>query len=814
MISNLYFLSNYNNYYNREIKRKPTLADYIDDLDETELYTINDYNFEMSDGVVSEVIINFPMGSVVVDFRDHYLLVEEQIPNSPSLSRWFVVETVKIREGQYRVTLRRDLVADFLDPLLSATVYVEKGTLTKNLFPINSLNPLAFNQEAFTANQIKTSETLLKDKLGCKWIVGYLNKEAIKSEETITDVPNAHITPDYNKSDIQTIIDTFATAKPYILDFYADFDSAVAYPPNTYLKMKVSRYSVTGNATSGEPRGYVSGVNYEKGLNDYGYANMFSYAETKTSAADANSWLVAQSLEGKVVKDGNNYYRVNIVKGSSKTLTYDVNPTNDAVWYDNLKNYVIKSNGKVTQDSSANFRIVVGLSETILLTLNQISVSQHSVVVKPTHNKTKNEAFDAFAIPYDARETALFLYAPYNGGSANFPIYNDGVLAIAQELVDKGSEAIDLQLLPYSPLPEGAYELSTIGYRFKVDDPAQEGISYSIIRDNNGNPTNAIFWLSSSQFSTTIEYKDPNDYSTIEKIKTINQLDTWRLESGDYSSSFEFNMARNGGVKYFEVDCAYKPYQPYIHVAPNFGGLYGKDYDDTRGLVCSNTNYSLPRLNDAWESYERNNLNYMNAFNRQVQNMDVQRKYQKTAEIWSMIAGTAGAGGSGGTAGAIAGNAIGKGGLGLGIAGAVAGAGISVGAGLYDLYASDQIYKENKQHAIDQFNMSLQNIQAMPNTIAAVGALNPNNKVFPILSYYTCSDIEREAFLQKMKWNGMTIGVLTDHIADYINPIKKTYFKGNLVYIDTETTDIGAHEMSELANELAKGIIFDKGVIN
>jgi hypothetical protein len=65
-----------------------------------------------------------------------------------------------------------------------------------------------------------------------------------------------------------------------------------------------------------------------------------------------------------------------------------------------------------------------------------------------------------------------------------------------------------------------------------------------------------------------------------------------------------------------------------------------------------------------------------------------------------------------------------------------------------------------------------------------------------------------------MKWNGMTIGVLTDHIADYINPIKKTYFKGNLVYIDTETTDIGAHEMSELANELAKGIIFDKGVIN
>lgn len=814
MLSNLYFLSNYNNYYNREIKRKATLAEYIDDRDDTQLYTINNYNFEMNDGVVSEVIVNFPMGSVVVDFRDHYLIVEEQIPNEPFLSRWFVVETRKIREGQYRIGLRRDLVADFLDPLLAATVYVEKGKITQNTFAIQQMNPLVFNQEAFAANQIKKKETLLKDKLGCKWIIGYLNKGAITAEETITDVPNSHITPDYTKTEIQDLITTFATAKAYILDFYAEFDVGVAYPPNAYLTVKASQYSVSGTAKSGTPRGYISNGNYDTGLNNNNYSNMLSYAATKTSAADTNAWLSAQSLEGKVVKDGNNYYRVNITKGNSTTRTFDVNPSTDSAWYDNLKNYVARCGGTISQDSFMNFRVVVGLSETITLSLNQISVSQHSVVVKPTHNKTQNEAFDAFAIPYDARDIALFLYAPYGESAANYPIYNDGVFAIAQELVDKNSEALDLQLLPYCPLPEGAFELSTVGYRFKVNDPAQEGISYSTIKDSNGNPTNAIFWLSSSQFSTIIEYDDPNDYSTVEKVKAINQLDTWRLESGDYSSSFEFNMARNGGVQYFEVDCAYKPFSPYIHIAPNFGGLYGIDYNDTRGLVCSNTNYSLPRLTDAWESYERNNLNYMNSFNRQIQNMDIQRKYQKTAETWSMIAGVVGAGGSGAAMGSIAGKAAGISGLATGGIAAGVGAAASLGAGLYDLYASDQIYKENKQHTIDQFNMSLQNIQAMPNTLAAVGALNPNNKVFPILSYYTCSDIERNAFLQKMKWNGMTVGVLTDNIKDYIDPASKTYFKGNLVYIDTETTDIGTHEMSELANELAKGIIFDKGVIN
>ena len=47
-----------------------------------------------------------------------------------------------------------------------------------------------------------------------------------------------------------------------------------------------------------------------------------------------------------------------------------------------------------------------------------------------------------------------------------------------------------------------------------------------------------------------------------------------------FSGEFEFSPAKNGGVEYFNVDYLYRPFSPYIHVTPNFGGLYGKDFND------------------------------------------------------------------------------------------------------------------------------------------------------------------------------------------------------------------------------------------
>lgn len=62
------------------------------------------------------------------------------------------------------------MVADHYDELLNAPMYIEKATITD----VN--DPAIFNTEGLTLNQIKKSETLLKDETNCPWIVGYIPK--------------------------------------------------------------------------------------------------------------------------------------------------------------------------------------------------------------------------------------------------------------------------------------------------------------------------------------------------------------------------------------------------------------------------------------------------------------------------------------------------------------------------------------------------------------------------------------------------------------------------------------------------------------
>jgi hypothetical protein len=347
------------------------------------------------------------------------------------------------------------------------------------------------------------------------------------------------------------------------------------------------------------------------------------------------------------------------------------------------------------------------------------------------------------------------------------------------------------------------YEVSASGELIFKVKTSEYQVIWTTIATLDSNPANVLFWLSSNEFSKVIPFTDENNYSSSEKVKEINQLVSYRLCAGDYSSAFEFNPAKNGGISYFEIDCKYKPFAPYIHVAPNFGGLYGRDFNDTRGLVCSNTNYSISRGTDAWASYERTNLNYNNAFNRQIDNMDAHRNVQRSQEVMQAIVGTA--------QGAATGGLIGSVGGGAGIAAGIIGGGALSGiAGYKDIQMSDYLYKENKQYAHDQFNMSLANIRALPNTLVATGAQNPNNKVFPVLEIYDCSEVEKEAFRQKLKWNGMTIGVITNKLTDYLKSGEKTYIKGQLIYIDDTFNPMKA---SEIANELAKGLLITGGNI-
>ena len=92
-----------------------------------------------------------------------------------------------------------------------------------------------------------------------------------------------------------------------------------------------------------------------------------------------------------------------------------------------------------------------------------------------------------------------------------------------------------------------------------------------------------------------------NKLSNVSGLKQSNDLEVYRLCSNNFQSMFEFSPAKAKGFTGFNIDYTYLPNQPYIHVSPIMGGLYGENFnkiDDLRGLVDS-SNHSIAKLSNA-----------------------------------------------------------------------------------------------------------------------------------------------------------------------------------------------------------------------
>lgn len=71
-----------------------------------------------------------------------------------------------------------------------------------------------------------------------------------------------------------------------------------------------------------------------------------------------------------------------------------------------------------------------------------------------------------------------------------------------------------------------------------------------------------------------------------------------RLVAPNYANYEDINYFMNYGIDFINIDCTYKPLTPYIKLNINYKGLYGKDFDNNRGLILGG-DYSLPIMSDA-----------------------------------------------------------------------------------------------------------------------------------------------------------------------------------------------------------------------
>lgn len=797
---NIYLL-NYNNYYNRRLLIANTLQEYVD-VAGSYLYSKSGVNFVPGDDITTTLVVNCSREEI----GDYLLAIDES--SQDISSRWFILENKRERSGQYTLILRRDILADFYNDIIDCPMFVEKGTVGQN-------DPAIYNKEDMTFNQIKKSEFLLRDNTNVAWLVGYVANNYPYDDEGTIPVDSKTIKAKYNYFSQTDITVTSLSAWNY--NKYRSQEYRVNPNGSQTYKIFYKLDNILG--TVGRFIEFDNNGDYLKIGDAYPESNLkvtpalYAYeyhikniiinyknvinlmnVEANTIGQIENYDNDFFALDGKTIKDVStgNIYTIRLEQTSS-TDKYAITSSYPSLYKlmsDNINRNLgtngygidVRLEGNITDKSFELNMTVIGYK--IILEQAQFDIS---VEISNNRYHCIDAPYDMFCLPYGLDPTYdLGLDIRYN--NQYIRSNNEINLAIAQAIAST-SAVYDLQLLPYCPLSGYSIYPDTSGDYHPILNVGDNLVN--VIKDSNGNNVGILFWSTRSKFTLDIYYS-----INIEDKKISNECDVYRLCSPNYNSVFEFSPALNDGVRLFNVDCTYKPYQPYIHINPDFKNLYGDDFNDARGLICTG-DFSISRIKDLFAEYELQNKNYNSIFNRNIENMEVNNAVQREQDIWQLATGAI----SGTIGGSVAGS-MSYGPTGA-IVGGVMGAAAGVIGGVRDYQLNEKIRNEAIDYTKDLYTYNLQNIKALPNALSKVSAFNENNKIFPFIEYYTCTDIEKQALKNKIKYNGMTI-MRIGTMAEFISS-EESYFKAKLIRLPSDKR-LEFHIANEIAKELNMGV--------
>ena len=793
------FLERFNNYFNRKLIKYDDFEDYIDNNHSNDYFVPTDANgnmtpfdFNPNDNITTEIICN----DVPFD-PDYFLLMDE---DKNIVSRWFVLEQKRNRQGQWLYFLRRDVLADSYNQILNSPLFVERGI-------INDLDsPLLLNNEDVKVNQIKQQEILLKDKSYCAWLVMYLKKGVLGNSgigpnhdgKIPIDVPNAE---PYVYETLTVPIASWSLYQYTSTDYkYSTFDVFTIYFFNV-LQNQSYLFKLwddgSGNIDYGyTPDGRGNLSSNLANLRDRLSANFVPNASTMRTQAlsaygyEANSgglW----AYNDKIIKDSaGRYFKVRVYQVNAGSSNHDITTANAPTLKATITNLWNTSTGQSASPNDRAFTIKVNWIS-LRIELEELSAFQTVLDFGSFTGKgTKDSAlFDVVCVPYgNIRITAQGgLIDLHTDAERSMSLMNSLATALTSQYV------LDLQLLPYCPL-QNLLTYSRISVKY-LNDSAVQGIF-------SGDTTDLLLVADSVSFTFDINRSiDPpaspiTTYPSYVK-KYINDCTMVRLCSPNYNGVFEMSLAKNGGkINRFNIDVTLRPFNPYIHINPDFNFIYGTDFNDVRGLVCGG-DFSLGIINDAWNVYEIQNKNYQAIFDRQIQNLDVNNAIARQEAGFGAVAGTV----QGTASGAIAGGMVG-GGYGA-IAGAVIGGVASGIGGAMDYANLQKRQQEARSYAIDNYNLQLGNVRALPYSITKTSPFTNNNKLFPFVEIYCCTQEEGIAYMNKIRFNGMTVGKIGE-MKNFTSDSNANYFRAKLIRITTISED--NHYVETINEELMKGV--------
>lgn len=762
----------FNNYFNRRFKKISLLSDVDYDFIQAD----TNLSFNPNDGVTT----TFTLGtqSNPYDGSCDYLIYAE---DNTIISRWFIIEQPRLRQGQYQLTLKRDLAVDFEEQINNSTAFIERAILPSD-------SPLMFNQENISVNKIKKQEIPLKDATEVSWIVGYIKK--LSEDKPLTDITaTAH-------ADISNPI--YRTQNQYI-------DNGGTYRiPCCYFDTSNRRWSYYNIIYNSIEESWSS-EDVEGGTAQHGFvlnrdlgttirlfrdrfspSGLTNYDTDSGLSFNQEHYDMVMGYDGKTYKSGDDFYKCVV---STNSTINNFTSTNMA----NSVNEFLRTIGIVTSVDEVSVSLNVSYCYWDRV---RTSVGDYKMTIPASHLRTKDTPYDIFCMPYGDVKIVNTGATQWN----NVEVDKSLQLTLAQGIAEKlGNEiVVDLQLLPYCPIQSVKYS----GGELRIGRTDSQG--FTAITNTDNVSVSYLFWVTDASFSiNVVKHIAPSNY----KMNAI--CSPCRLVSPNFSGIYEFSVAKNNGVDAFSIDCTYLPYRPYIHVAPIFNeyGVYGKDYNDPVGLVCGG-DFSISYSSDRWADYVTNNKNYDDIFNKEVRTQEAMNDIAlKQARVQAAVGTVQGAG-----IGAYTGSQLGGGNpIAAGI-GAAVGATVSAIGGAADVSFLREQQDLSLQLKRDLHGLQLENIKALPSSLSKVTAINANNKGFVILEMFGCTDEEKTAVSDYICWNSMNVGVI-GKIGDYrgnswnyLGKEDKGFIKAQLIRIEGIEDDY--HLVSSIAELLDKGWYF------
>ena len=809
-------LQNFANYQNRAVRHFEELDQYIAATPAGGARIYDRINFKDRDGIATTQIVN--LAAADPGIRPDYLVVVED-DSDRILSRWFVTEWYLKRGRQYEASLVRDIISDNWQSVSRAPANIIRGWCS-------AANDAIFNSEGASLSQVKQSEHLLKDRTGSAWVVGFMKNAETGLPTNITwrKILNAQPEPAL----LTNILDNdngFTVPRKYddvgyktmytysigINDFYGRFTFTLRgqvddHPETTpYQRLWTKNPDASPYRIAALTSEYLRDNGFESYISEY-YASNPPYHFTDELEDLENTFFVGSN---------NRIYKLKKRTMSQMQFSRQVNDQTIGYMASALRyaNEQYPEMGYIPDNWDPDHDTLTFWASAVQYSRDYVSDLEQSVDISTNRARLNDRPWSMCAMPVSAIDV--------KSNQGNFTTQNGIAEIFASKFTEQvGDNCIDVQLLPYCPIPD------LVDSDGKLDlTHENEGNTYSFVK-NSGTKTSVLLWARESSAHVVIPYTYANPLNPLDlKVEQESQL--YRLVAPNYSAAWDFSPTKNNGITCFDVDFTYEPNGSYLRVAPRFGGLYGQNFGDCRGLVIS-TNFSLPKISDAWVNYQLNNSNYQKTFDRQVKSMERARNASLVSagvnavagiginlapgistaiKATSMMYSAADAALWGDTAaeqaageaqfwGAVDARSGAFKSIGLGATqSAQAVTSSAIGAYLQTKAIEDETYLHE---------LKLGDIKAMPDVITQIGAFNINNKLFPLLEIYDATASEKASLRSYLERRSFDIG-RTATVEDYLNyDADRTWIEAALLEVPDFTGD--AHELAFLKSELSQGV--------